>query len=68
MPKTEETWKGSIGEWRRPDVQAKFGDLRMAFEIQLSTTYIRVIAERQEFYLREGEGCWSGCSTLSRLV
>jgi competence CoiA-like predicted nuclease len=53
-PKTEETWKGSLGEWRRPDVQAKFGDLRMAFEIQLSTTYIRVIAERREFYLREG--------------
>lgn len=54
LPKTEETWKGSLGEWRRPDVQAKFGDLRMAFEIQLSTTYIRVIAERREFYLREG--------------
>jgi hypothetical protein len=26
----------------------------MAFEIQLSTTFIRVIAERREFYLREG--------------
>jgi hypothetical protein len=26
----------------------------MAFEIQLSTTYIRVIAERREFYLQEG--------------
>lgn len=54
LPKTEETWKGAPGEWRRPDVQAKFGDLRMAFEIQLSTTYIRVIAERRGFYLREG--------------
>lgn len=54
LPKTEETWKGALGEWRRPDVQAKFGGLRMAFEIQLSTTYIRVIAERREFYLREG--------------
>lgn len=54
LPKTEETWKGALGEWRRPDVQAKFGELRMAFEIQLSTTYIRVIAERREFYLREG--------------
>lgn len=53
-PKTEETWKGAPGEWRRPDVQAKFGELRMAFEIQLSTTYIRVIAERREFYLKEG--------------
>ena len=54
LPKTEETWKGSPGEWRRPDVQAKFGELRIAFEIQLSTTYIRVIAERREFYVREG--------------
>ena len=54
LPKTEETWRGAIGAWRRPDVQAKFGELRMAFEIQLSTTYIRVIAERREFYLREG--------------
>lgn len=54
LPQTEETWKGSLGEWRRPDVQAKFGELRMAFEIQLSTTFIRVIAERREFYLREG--------------
>lgn len=53
-PKSEETWKGTLGEWRRPDVQAKFGELRMAFEIQLSTTFIRVIAERREFYLREG--------------
>ena len=54
LPKTEETWKGSPGEWRRPDVQTNFGDLRMAFEIQLSTTYIRVIAERREFYREEG--------------
>ncbi len=54
LPKTEETWKGALGGWRRPDVQAKFGELRMAFEIQLSTTFIRVIAERREFYLREG--------------
>ena len=26
----------------------------MAFEVQLSTTFLRVIAERREFYLREG--------------
>lgn len=38
----------------RPDVQASFGDQRIAFEVQLSTTFIRVIAERREFYLREG--------------
>lgn len=54
VPKIEETWKGNLGEWRRPDVQAMFRDVRIAFEIQLSTTFIRVIAERREFYLREG--------------
>ncbi|HRD72811.1 MAG TPA: DUF6035 family protein [Aquimonas sp.] len=54
FPMTEATWKGDLGEWRRPDVQTEFGGLRLAFEIQLSTTFIRVIAERREFYRREG--------------
>lgn len=56
-PEPEKIWKGqsgALGEWRRPDVQAFFGTLRMAFEIQLSTTFIRVIAERTEFYLKDG--------------
>lgn len=51
----EKTWKGQErGVWRRPDVQAHYGDLHCAFEIQLSTTFLRVIAERRQFYLREG--------------
>lgn len=53
-PQVEKTWKGADGAWRRPDVQASFGEQRIAFEVQLSTTFIRVIAERREFYLREG--------------
>jgi len=53
-PLVEKTWKGADGSWRRPDVQAQFGQQRIAFEVQLSTTFIRVIAERREFYLREG--------------
>lgn len=53
-PQLEKTWKGADGTWRRPDVQVSFGDQRIAFEVQLSTTFIRVIAERREFYLREG--------------
>jgi len=50
----ERVWKGERASWRKPDVQAKFEGLRMAFEIQLSTTFLRVIAERRVFYLREG--------------
>jgi hypothetical protein len=52
---TEVTWKGTgTGRWRRPDVRARYGDLPVAFEVQLSTTFIRVIAERRQFYLSEG--------------
>ena len=54
---TEATWKGTgtgTGRWRRPDVRARYGDLPVAFEVQLSTTFIRVIAERRQFYLSEG--------------
>ena len=52
-PEIEKTWKGADGSWRRPDIQALFGEQRIAFEVQLSTTFIRVIAERREFYLRD---------------
>lgn len=41
-------------EWRKPDVQAAYKGLRVAFEIQLSTTYLDVIAARRDFYLQEG--------------
>lgn len=54
-PLVEKRGKVPTGR-RRPDVQAQFGQQRIAFEVQLSTTFIRVIAERREFYLREG-GC-----------
>ncbi|WP_043632940.1 DUF6035 family protein [Chromobacterium haemolyticum] len=52
--RSEDTWKGSLGQWRRPDVQARYGDIPVIFEIQLSTTYLNVIAERRQFYLQEG--------------
>lgn len=42
------------GTWRRPDVQAVYEGIPVAFEIQLSTTFLRVIAERRSFYQREG--------------
>lgn len=54
--KIEAIWKGAEANGRRkPDVRAIWrGVLPIAFEVQLSTTFLRVIAERREFYLREG--------------
>lgn len=46
--------KGGDGTWRKPDVQAIFDGMRVAFEIQVSTTFLRVLAERRAFYLQEG--------------
>lgn len=56
----EGTWKGKDASRRRPDVRAVYMDLLpVAFEVQLSTTYISVMAERRHFYLSEGGLlCW----------
>lgn len=53
---TEKVWKGlDRKEWRKPDVQARWNDsVPVAFEIQLSTTYLKTIAERRLFYQQEG--------------
>lgn len=37
-------------DWRKPDINAFYRDKRVAFELQLSTTYLSVITERQHFY------------------
>jgi competence CoiA-like predicted nuclease len=51
----EVRWAGPItGAWRKPDVSAMYGDLKVAFEVQLSTTFLDVIAERWNFYQQEG--------------
>lgn len=51
----EKRWTGRImGEWRKPDVVATFNGLKIAFEVQLSTTFLDVIAARRLFYLKEG--------------
>ncbi len=51
----EATLKGQDrATWRRPDVLAIYEGMPVAFEIQLSTTFLRVIAERRAFYQREG--------------
>lgn len=56
----ERNWYGMTDQkkWRRPDVAAVrcFADgstLRIAFEIQLSSAYLKVMAARRNFYLQE---------------
>ncbi|MEQ1515129.1 MAG: DUF6035 family protein [Usitatibacteraceae bacterium] len=51
----ERRWFGAIkGAWRQPDISAEWNGIRIAFEIQLSTTFLDVIVGRREFYLAEG--------------
>jgi Family of unknown function (DUF6035) len=52
----EKRWRSSKDPnvWRQPDVQAKRGDQRFAFEVQLSTTFLNVVVERRKFYREEG--------------
>ena len=60
--RVEKNWYGATNEqkWRRPDIAAsRLPGLRIAFEIQLSSTYLKVIAARREFYLKENALlCW----------
>ena len=37
-------------KWRKPDITSFFKDKTLVFEIQLSTTFLDVICERQYFY------------------
>ena len=50
--RTENTIKGNhpILRWRRPDVIADYREQEVVFELQLSTTFVSVIAERDLFY------------------
>ena len=52
---TEQTWRSSEGltGLRRPDVSARIDGLRLAFEVQLSTTFLDVVLSRREFYRSE---------------
>lgn len=38
-------------EWKRPDISAKYKSLNIVFEIQLSTTFLSVIVDRECFYM-----------------
>ena len=60
-PKLENVIKGADRKtWRKPDIQAVWkGKLRVAFEVQLSVTFLEVIAQRRLFYKAENSLiCW----------
>lgn len=52
----ERTWRleDDPRQWRRPDVSAVFNGQSVVFEIQLSTTFVSVMAERRHFYREQG--------------
>lgn len=65
----EATWRASEGlpGLRRPDVSARCGELRTAFEVQLSTTFLDVVLGQSAFTGRKGRrsfGSYRG-STLA---
>lgn len=57
-PLVEKVWRGMpVGEratWRKPDVQVEREGQRLAFEVQLSTTFLTEIVGRREFYRANG--------------
>jgi competence CoiA-like predicted nuclease len=46
----EKRFEGICKDWRKPDVSAIFNGKRVVFELQLTTTFLTVIAERNLFY------------------
>ena len=52
----EKRWRSAHDpkRWRQPDVRAVRDTQRFAFEVQLSTTFLSVVAERRVFYKSEG--------------
>lgn len=59
-PLVEKVWKGlplaERAQWRKPDVQVEHNGQRLAFEVQLSTTYLTEIVGRREFYRANNAG------------
>lgn len=53
--KAEKNWRAASNPsaYKRPDVQAQYGAVRIALEVQLSTTFLEVVVSRREFYRDE---------------
>jgi hypothetical protein len=56
----EKQWRDVDGiRWRQPDVQCQWRGEKVAFEAQLSTTFLHVITQRMAFYERnDGRLLW----------
>lgn len=54
--RVEERWWGVTDQekWKKPDVAADYLGDPVAFEIQLSTTFLNVMADRRKFYQENG--------------
>jgi hypothetical protein len=52
----EETFFHQDGgrEWRRPDISCTWNDIKIVFEIQISSDFLDVIISREEFYRNQG--------------
>jgi competence CoiA-like predicted nuclease len=52
----EKRWRHGTDprQWRQPDVSAIHPTGRVAFEVQLSTTFLKVMAARRHFYREQG--------------
>ena len=52
----EKRWRSQSdpSQWRQPDVQAVCRSDRLAFEAQLSTTFLDVVVDRRSFYRKDG--------------
>lgn len=52
----EKRWRHGTDprQWRQPDVSAVHRSGRVAFEVQLSTTFLKVMAARRHFYREQG--------------
>ncbi len=48
--KVERRFEGICRDWRKPDVSAIFNGKKVVFELQLNTTFLSVITERNLFY------------------
>ncbi len=53
-PEIERRWTSFSDGWRKPDVGSAWNGTKVVFEAQVSNTYPQVVAERTEFYRKQG--------------
>jgi competence CoiA-like predicted nuclease len=52
--KVEQVWTTFADGWRKPDVSANWNETSIVFEAQVSNTYPQVVADRTDFYRKQG--------------